>query len=267
MKNLLRAASSLLPLLSLFIAAPALADNGPCGRFDFSEGLDCSIEVAGGCELQCDAIRFEAACAGGCTAEATTTCTGPCVDACAESCNPAKLDCMAGCDFECKSRCLDACELDDCSSECQSSCAANCKASCTDTAVDCAGTCSECCHGACTTEVNIGCDVACYAKVEGQCMGHCDAPSGALFCNGQYVAASDVEACIVWLAENYAIETNVEARGKVTCDLNGCDAVSEATAGCSVGPEGSLGSDAGLLAPLGLLGAAAALSASRRRRG
>ncbi|MBM4360443.1 MAG: hypothetical protein FJ096_20240 [Deltaproteobacteria bacterium] len=39
-------------------AAPALAQDSPCGNFDFSGGLDCKLEVSGGCTAQCQPINF-----------------------------------------------------------------------------------------------------------------------------------------------------------------------------------------------------------------
>src|SRR5262245_11916871 len=46
------------------------ADAGPnpCGNFDFSGGLNCKIEVSGGCSIQCTPLQFEASCTGQCTA-------------------------------------------------------------------------------------------------------------------------------------------------------------------------------------------------------
>ena len=41
----------------------------------------------------------------------------------------------------------------------------------------------------------------------------CSQPEGAIFCNGQYVNASDIGACIQWLLTNKDIEVNVEAQG------------------------------------------------------
>jgi MYXO-CTERM domain-containing protein len=70
----------------------------------------------------------------------------------------------------------------------------------------------------------------CFARVEGGCEAKCTAPNGGLFCNGQYVDAAEVEACITALIAE-GVEVDVSARGSVTCDLNGCDG--EGSTGCS----------------------------------
>lgn len=250
----LRLFSAVSVALASLAAAPAVwaQDNGPCGRFDFTSGFDCEIRVEGGCKLDCTPLSFEAACAGGCTADATTTCTGSCEAQCNAQCDPGKLDCLGGCDAECESRCVGECNVSDCAEQCQSSCNANCKASCTGTAGDCQANCKECCHGACTTEVNINCDVDCYAKLQGGCEAQCEEPGGAIFCNGQYVGASDVDACIDWLLENYEIEVNASARGEVTCDLSGCEGNGNANAGfaCATAPVGAAAGGSGAAAAL-----------------
>lgn len=251
-------------VFAFFAAAAANAQENPCGKFDFSQGISCKIEVEGGCDAQCTPLNFELACQGGCTADVNVSCTGDCEVECNAKCDPGTIDCTAGCDAECESRCNAECTLDDCSQECQSTCHANCDASCTGTAATCEANCNECCHGACSATANINCDVNCYAELQGGCEVQCQEPSGALFCNGQYVGAADVDACIAYIQENFNGEVNVEARGEVTCDLNGCDTAGSSNVGvCSVANVGSIAGGTGAVAAAALaLGAAL----SRRRR-
>jgi MYXO-CTERM domain-containing protein len=249
-------------LFALFAALPASAQENPCGKFDFSNGISCRIEVKGGCEAKCTPLSFEAACQGSCTADVNVSCTGDCEVQCNAQCDPGKLDCSAGCDAECESRCNAECTLDDCSEECAASCHSDCSASCTGTAATCEANCNECCHGACSATANINCDVSCYADLKGGCDVQCQDPSGALFCNDQYVAAGDIDACITYIQDNYNGEVNVEARGEVTCDLNGCLSSTDTKLGyCSVSNIGALAGGTG-----GVAAAALALGAALARR-
>lgn len=260
-------AFSLLGLPLFLLAAPASAGDA-CGKFDFAQGVDCRVEVSGGCKAQCTPIQFEAGCSGGCNADVSTVCTGSCETTCLQQCDPAHLDCVAGCHTECDQPCIDQCNADhpgeDCVSTCKSSCSMHCSSACGVTPSDCLSHCKECCHGACSTSINLECDIGCFAKLEGGCTAQCEAPSGALFCNGQYIGASDVDACIDQLSKQ-GIAVNVEARGKVTCGLNGCTGTGSSSLGCSASPAQGQGSP---LAPgaIALAVAAIAVSVSRRRR-
>jgi MYXO-CTERM domain-containing protein len=252
-------------LMSLLaVASTALADGEACGKFDFSAGLDCEVQVKGGCETKCTPLQFEAACSGSCNASVTTMCAVDCETECMTKCNPGAINCEASCDGVCQSRCNSECSLSDCGAQCDATCGSECDASCTGEAPSCAVSCEQSCQGACTAQANINCDVDCYAQLEGGCMTQCSEPSGALFCNGQYVSAGDVDACIAYIRDALNGEVNVEARGEVTCDINGCES-SGSTNGtaCSTGPTGRAAGSIGALAALGL--AAGALVRRRRR--
>lgn len=259
-------ALSALALPLVLFASSAQAGNA-CGKFDFSSGVDCKIEVSGGCKAQCTPIQFEAGCTGSCEADVTQTCTGSCETTCIAQCDPAHLDCVSGCHGECNQPCIDQCQVDhpgeDCVTQCKGSCDVHCTSACGVTPSDCLSHCKECCHGACSTQVNLDCDIGCFAKLEGGCTAQCDAPSGALFCNGQYIFASDIDGCIAELAAK-GITVNVEARANVTCDLNGCNGDGSASSplGCSAAPGQS---SPFTLGGIVLAVAAIGVSASRRR--
>jgi MYXO-CTERM domain-containing protein len=259
-----RLVSGSIALFTFFTAALAGAEDDPCGKFDFTQGIQCTVEVQGGCKAECTPLNFEAACTGTCDASASVECTGSCEVSCNAKCNPATLDCVGSCDAECGSRCNAECALDDCSAECAATCNTQCDASCTGTAPTCEASCKESCGGACTAEANIDCDVDCYAELEGGCLVQCEEPSGALFCNGQYVAAADVDACIEYIQNNWDGTVDASARGTVTCDLNGCDSIGEAKiAWCSIANAGAAAGSSGVAAAAALaFGAALA----RRRR-
>jgi hypothetical protein len=247
------------------------ADGGstPCGNFDFTSGISCKIEVSGGCTANCSPLRFEAACTGMCTATSDTTCVNNCGTTCVAMCNPAALDCFAGCHGECDQPTIDACKqkhpTDDCATTAKAQCDVHCKDSCQIPPNSCAEHCNKCCTGSCTTQVNFDCDFSCFADVQGGCNVQCQKPEGAIFCNGQFVHASDVTACIAYLATQ-GIKVDVSAQGMVGCDLSGCHD-SGSSKGCAVAPRPAKQTAGDALFPLVLLAGAAAFARSRRSRG
>ncbi len=263
-------------IAAIALSRPALADRqdlGACGTFDFSEGLNCKIEVSGGCTAKCTPIQFEAACKGGCTATATqTNCTNNCGTTCIQQCNPAKLDCFVGCHGECDAPLKAQCESKGGSTDCQAQATAHCDMHCQDSCKippsNCQEHCTKCCTGSCDTQLNFDCDVSCMAKVKGGCDVSCQKPEGGIFCNGQFVNATDVKACITYLATKN-IKVDVTASGSLNCTNGDCSANGAvgvknpiAGSGCSAGSMG--GSNAGGLLPA--LAVAIGLLAARRRR-
>jgi hypothetical protein len=212
-----------------------------CGNFDFTDGINCEVKVEGGCTAECTPLNFEASCTGVCTATADTQCTGTCGEQCVVTCNPELLDCFAGCHGECDATIQAQCEANgtrtDCAEVAEAECDIHCNESCAVPPSDCQEHCTRCCNGSCTTQVNFDCNLDCFADVSGGCEVQCTEPNGGLFCNGQFVNAAEVEACIVALVEQ-GIEVDVSARGSVTCDLSGCDGEGSST-GCSLTAAGS----------------------------
>ena len=259
----------LLPVLSFAPAALAQGAN-PCGNFDFSAGIDCRIEVEGGCTAQCTPLHLEAGCEGQCTATAEVACVDDCGAACVAMCDPSLLDCYAGCREECDQPLIAKCEQqkpgEDCVSIVASECNMHCTEACEVPPSDCEEHCNNCCLGSCTADVNFECNFNCFATLEGKCEAQCDAPSGALFCNGQYVNASDIEACISYLATQ-GVDVDVSARGSLSCGLDGCEGSSDSSLGCSAAPGASASGVSGIFAALGLAGLAGFFAARRRRRG
>ncbi|MCA9625269.1 MAG: hypothetical protein KC731_39875, partial [Myxococcales bacterium] len=195
-----------LSCVSIGAAAQTSGETDPCGKFDFSGGLNCKIEVEGGCTAQCTPLSFKAGCSGGCTATATTDCTGSCGTQCLAECNPELLDCFAGCHAECDAEVEQLCLSKndpgvDCKEQAVAQCDMHCETSCEVPPSDCQDHCVSCCNGGCTTQANFSCDFDCFAELKGGCDVACQKPEGAIFCNGQYVYASDIQACITWLAE------------------------------------------------------------------
>jgi len=272
MTNFGKLALSFLALPALLLASSsAFAVDTPaaCGKFDFNaNGLGCEVKVEGGCEAECTPIKFIAACEGGCTLTATSQCTGNCGVSCIAQCDPAKLDCIEGCHTECEQPFIADCKASypdrDCVTDAEASCTQHCRTNCKVVPSSCTEHCDQCCSGACTSNVNLDCDLKCYADVEGGCRVACQQPTGGLFCNGQYVNASDIKGCIDGLLAQ-GLQVDVSAQGTVTCDLSGCDAVGDVNAGgmfCSASP-GQDSPFAPLAVAVGM--AAAGISVARRR--
>lgn len=272
MINLGKLALSLLSLPALLLASSsALAYTTPpeCGAFDFNEnGLNCEVRVKASCSADCSSLNFTAGCDGGCMGTPIPGCTDPCGATCVAECDPAKLDCIQGCHTECEQPFIDNCKAmhpeRDCATDAKASCTSYCRKSCEVMPSGCLEHCDACCSGSCTSYANIECDISCYAKLEGSCKLHCDDPSGALFCNGQYVGASSVDACINALVAQ-GLQVNVQARGEVKCDLSGCDGTGNASVGgfaCSAAPIQD-SPFAAVAVALGIAGAG--ISAARRR--
>jgi hypothetical protein len=249
---------------------PARADDAgdPCGGFDFSQGIDCTIEVRGGCTADCTPLQFEVGCSGGCQDEVppTAACTTVCDSSCSNTCDPNALDCMAGCHGECDQSMIEICQQQtpqaDCVTEARAQCDMHCQSSCSGAPSSCPGQCRACCVGSCTGQVNYQCDYQCFANLQGGCSVQCQQPAGALFCNGQYVHASDVDACIAHLAAQ-GVNVDVSARGAIACSGAGCQTTGEAGAGaCSVSEAVGGGAGGGLA----LTGVALAFGVGRARR-
>jgi len=274
MSSFVRASTSILVALSvafMWTGTASAQDAGattPCGKFDFSGGLSCKIEVSGGCKAQCSPINFEAACTGGCTAMTTTTnCTDNCGTTCVQMCNPQLLDCFVGCHAECDQPTMDLCRTnhptDDCTNTAKAQCDIHCKDSCAVPPNNCQEHCTKCCRGSCDTQTNFECDFSCFARVQGGCDVQCTKPEGAIFCNGQYVYASDVQQCIAYLATR-GIQVDVSASASGQCDLSGCHGIGNVSVGgCSA--SGALNQTAAA-GPFGLALLLALTSAARLRR-
>lgn len=228
-------------LVALSLTAVVHADPedlGPCGKFDFSEGLSCKLEVSGGCTAKCAPLQVTAACRGGCTATATqTNCTNNCGTQCIKECNPGMLDCFVGCHAECdapvEAKCVEKGGVKDCKAQAQAQCDMHCKDNCKVPHSSCDEHCTSCCQGSCDTQLNFDCDLSCTAKVQANCDVACAKPEGAVFCNGQYVNATDIKACVAYLATRN-IKVDTSASGSLSCTGTDCTGIGDVK-GCSTG--------------------------------
>lgn len=263
MKFMLRTIVFSVAISSGLLSSVAFAGDDPCGNFDFTGGLACKIEVSGGCSAQCQPFNFEVGCTGQCVAVAQPACVDTCGVSCLKECDPALLDCFEGCHAECDAPVQSACEKKagkDCANTSKAQCDIHCKAQCKVPSSTCEEHCQSCCTGGCNTQVNYDCDYSCIAKLQGGCDVQCQKPEGALFCNGQYVHASDITACVSSLLTK---GITVDASATATCNVNGCN-LDAAVSGCStsgVAPVTGYGGAAFGAVALGLV-----VARSRRKR-
>lgn len=274
----------ILALVTPYLAvseARAAASLSSCGNIFVEAEATCEVYVEGGCTAMCEPVTVQAACAadlkiecdGQCEASASVECSGSCEADCSGRCDvdPGSFNCSADCQASCSADCSGRCAADSDSAQCEASCKATCSGSCdaqcsgTPPEATCEGKCEASCQGSCEGQANIDCQIDCQADgfaectatVEGGCEAQCSKPEGAIFCDGQYVDAGNLEACKAALKALLDIE--VYAEGSASCEGNSCQA--EGEVGCSCAASDASPGLAGLLG-LGML-----VGLRRRRRG
>lgn len=238
------------PLLSASSALASTTCETSRGVVTINDPTSCHYEIAGGCTSKCTPVSFNATCSGTCSATAESTCTDTCQTKCNTECTtqPDTFVCEDYCAVDCEAGCASTCTGDNCSAQCSASCDTHCTETCTvhPGATDCTTMCQDSCSGTCTVEANIQCNMDCTTALTGGCTTKCSEPSGALFCDDQFIDISTVTDCDFSLS--------AEASGTVAGGVK---------AGCSVAPGQSppFGIPAAITAIAGL-----GLLFARRRR-
>ena len=277
-----------------FAAGSARADLfSDCGGAVFNGNESCTLIASADCmascqppnlELACSA-QLEASCSGGCTAT-LPSCQGSCMGTCMGSCsgNPGKFDCNADCSGSCEANCAGECmgnaNSSQCETECKASCGFHCDAQCKGgpPMASCSAACMASCQGSCSGQANLACDVSCQAmgnasctaKLQGGCQASCNAQT-AFSCNGQFINATDANACANDLKNLFQITITgwSYAEASSGCDGGVCSAQAAAGAGanasakCDVSP-GAPPFSGGMLA-IGLGGVIAGVVRRRRK--
>ena len=156
---------------------------------------------------------------------------------------------------------------------CQKSCAHDCNVQCessssSDQTTDCETKCLSVIESQCKEEVNRDCVLSCQTdnyescqtETVNTCNTTCKDKGGAIFCDGQYIGASNLQACADQLATEFSFDIDVTAHAVATVTNNSNGSKTEAK--CSFAPptRGQGGAVAlGALAALGI-------ALSRRRR-
>lgn len=273
---------TMLILTILLSADNARAGVDACGNLDITASSQCEIVTEGGCATMCTPISFQASCAADlyvtcdamCTLTADVSCTGSCEASCSADCmvDPGSyecgVECQATCEGSCSGTCSGSANMGECMASCRATCSGECDASCTGTppTATCDAKCMASCQGSCTADANLDCQATCQSggfvdcttTMMGGCTTQCATPSGALFCDGQYVDADNLVTCVDYLVNSLMID--VQGYADFMCTVGMCTAEAGASCSCRAG-----GADTRSGLSL-LLFAIAGLFVMRRRR-
>lgn len=283
---------SALALAGLAAVRPsaARADLEACGGIFLSADADCQYQPKEECMTECMTVAVEQACVTqeydecqtSCTQTASTECESGCTTSCQDRCTTTATTSSAP---TCMDLCLDDCRSDDDEGYCgrsahrnacgrcqQHNCEKRCEAKCGDeskqpkvtTVTECMPTCSSACSASCTAKVNTQCQVDCqertYTQCEQtmveQCQTNCMQKGGAIFCNGQFVNASNAQSCADELLGKLKIDIDIKASLETASDTteHAVDKVSKKVDNaCSVANPGAPGAAPLALIPLAML--------------
>lgn len=285
--NVITWGSALGGLVGVVCGAPAVRAQtlDDCGNIYVGAQAMCVVDPPGiDCELACEPIKVQAACAGrayvgcegDCDLDLEASCAASCQGSCEASCNvdPGAFDCQASCQASCSGECQAHCAAGDsrCAASCKATCSGECDASCNVRPLEanCQARCQASCSGSCRARANLDCQIDCQsdfylqceAELSGGCKGECMTQSGALFCEGNYVDTGDhLQRCVEALKESLDVQVMYSAEGE--CAGGMCSGHAEAS--CSALPGASSSAAGG--APWLITLVAYALRRRRTRHG
>lgn len=262
-----------------------------CGGIFLSASSACEFKPVQECKTTCSTTSVEQVCAqktytmcgASCTTTDTTACTTTHADSCSKECDSISTKsshevCTSECGSNCTSDAVSKGHFGGDSDKCGKNCSHDCDSQCdtcssTDQTTDCMTKCMSVTDHECTEEVNRDCVLSCqtdnYTSCEtdtvNTCNTTCQDKGGALFCDGQFLEASNLQDCADQLAAEFSFNIDVTAQVAVTADgavTTTNNDGSKTTTKCSFGPPapGKSGMALGALAMLGLA------MARRRRR-
>ena len=251
------------PFLALF-AAPSVATAQTqlpsCGGVFLSGSANCQFVRAQDCSNHCEVVSVEQSCAAQlyssceteCTTDAGTTCSETCQPVCVEQCTgaaaPASSDdiCHKDCAGDCDGKCASADNGDRCHATCSDTWDRKCGERCRndDQAVNCSDKCVTACDGSCISTSDTTCQINCQTNsfldcetttVE-QCHTECTNRGGAIFCDDQFLNASDLEACASELVDKISIHVDISAAltVAVTTQVDTTSTAAKNKTGCSL---------------------------------
>jgi len=204
----------------------------------------------------------------------TTTTTeqgATCMDLCLSDCDDEDEDSYCGSSKH-RSAC-GRCTKHNCDERCEAKCGDANEQKKVTSATECSATCTNACSASCTAKVNTQCQVdcqestytSCEQKMVETCQTNCMDKGGAIFCDGQFVNASNAQSCADEIKAKIDIDIDVKGAVEDVGDTvsgaadKACDSVDK----CSVREAGAgTGSAWSVLCPLG----AFALWRLRRQR-
>ena len=261
-----------------------------CGGVFLSASSVCVFKPTQECMTTCATTSVEQTCAqktysmcsAGCTTTDVTTCTKTRASSCATQCDTITTKssnevCVSECSDTCSSSAVSKGHFGGDRDKCSKNCAHDCNEQCntcstTDQSTDCTTKCMSVVQSECLEEVNRECVLSCqtdnYTSCETEtvntCNTSCQTTGGALFCDGQFIEASDLQACVDQLASEFSF--NIDISAHVAVSGNGAVTTtnkdgSKTTTKCSFSPptRGQSGMALGALAMLGV-------AVTRRRR-
>ncbi len=245
----IRLAQLVLVLTSFVSFAPlAHAAISACGNVYVSAHASCEFVQTTACSTKCVPTATFTACAAqlyvGCDGQCVETTTASCTETCTPTCVTECMTTQATttppnsrglCMSQCQQDCNGSCAGQDAVGPCRSSCAHNCDAKCdkhctdTDTMTACTDKCSTVCTGDCSAQSTSTCQIdcqatgfsACETTVSQKCTEKCTNSGGAIFCDGQFLDASDLSACAAELAAKLDIHVDVSVKATVN-GKSGC---------------------------------------------
>ena len=275
---------------ALLQPSAAHADLEACGGIFLSGNAACEYRPKEECMTECQTVAVEHSCVAqvynecetSCTQTATTECEASCTSTCSNNCTTTATTSTAP---TCMDLCLTDCRDDDRNSYCgrathrnacgrcaEHNCEKRCEAKCGDasnqpkvtTVTQCMPTCTNACSASCSAKVNTQCQVDCQEKtytqcetsmVE-QCQTECMQKGGAIFCDGQFVNATNAQTCADELLAKVKIDIDIEGTAKTvgTTAANAAECVGDnVEKACSVANPGAGTSAPFALIPLGFV--------------
>lgn len=271
-----------LALLSGVLLVPQAAQAKAleqCGGVYLSVDSHCEFKPIQECQTTCSTTSVEQVCAQktyetcgqSCTVSDITSCKKTRSESCSKECQTissksSREVCVSECSDDCTSSAVSDNRFGGDHGKCQQSCAHACNAQCdssssSDQTTDCETKCQSIVENECTEQVNRDCVLSCqtdnYESCETEtvntCNTTCKDKGGAIFCDGQYINASNLQSCADQLATEFSFNIDVAARAvaKTVDDCTGSNVSSK----CSFGPPPNAGGVAafGALATLGLV--------------
>jgi len=283
-------ALSAFALLSGVLLVPNLAlakSLDKCGGVYLSADSHCEFKPVQECETTCSTTSVEQVCAQktyemcgqSCTVSDTKSCKETHSESCSKQCETISTKssrevCVSQCSDSCTSSAVSSNHFGGDRGKCQSSCNHDCNAQCdssssSDQSTDCETKCLSIVESECTEEVNRDCVLSCQTdnyescqtETVNTCNTTCKDKGGALFCDGQYIGASNLQDCADQLASEFSF--NIKVAAQAVSDT-ASDCVDSASSKCSFSPPTR---GQGGVAALGALAVLGVVVSRRRRRG
>jgi MYXO-CTERM domain-containing protein len=278
-------ASALLFGLSILPSAAHAAALDKCGGIFLTSASQCEFKPTQDCNTTCATTSVEQSCAAQtyttCSASCTTTDVTSCMtthsDSCSKECDTITTEsshdvCVKECSSDCTSDAVSKNDFGGDATKCGESCGHDCSTQCdscstTDQMTDCTTKCMAIVQSECMEEVNRDCVLSCQTdnydtcttNTVNTCTTSCQDKGGAIFCDGQFVSADNLQDCADQLASEFSFNINVTASASATVSTATNDTKSSNKCSFGAAPRHSNGMILGALAVLGI-------AVTRRRR-